>query len=97
MRGNSTTCIHCSELTFQVHLNPIPLHRAKRCASIRNTQQRVAYSEMDEDAVPEEIEEPCTQCHEALAAVDRLLKPALSETRAQLEDRVGILIRAHHV
>ena len=42
----------------------------------------------DPDAVPEEIEETCLECHEALAAVDRLLKPVLSVSRTSLEERV---------
>ena len=44
--------------------------------------------EADPDAVPEEIEETCVQCHEALAAVDRILKPVLAVSRSQLEDKV---------
>lgn len=44
--------------------------------------------EGDPDAVPEEIEETCVQCHEALAAVDKILKPVLAVSRTQMEDRV---------
>ena len=39
-------------------------------------------------AVPEELEETCLQCHEALAGVDRLLKPVLAVNRTTLEERV---------
>ena len=42
----------------------------------------------DDDFVPEEIEEECTQCHEALAAVERLLKPPLAMSKSQLEEKV---------
>ena len=45
--------------------------------------------EGDPDAVPEEIEETCLQCHEALAAVDKLLKPVLAVSRTHMEDKVG--------
>lgn len=45
----------------------------------------------DPDAVPEEIEETCVQCHEALAAVDRILKPVLAVSRTQLEDKVALV------
>ena len=45
-------------------------------------------SEGDPDAVPEEIEETCVQCHEALAGVERLLKPVLAVSRSGLEDKV---------
>ena len=44
--------------------------------------------EGDPDAVPEEIEETCLQCHEALAGVDRLLKPVLAVSRTHIEDKV---------
>ena len=43
----------------------------------------------DGDEVPEEIEESCLECHEALARVDRLLKPVLSVSRTSLEERVS--------
>lgn len=49
----------------------------------------------DPDAVPEEIEETCLQCHEALAGVDRLLKPVLAVSRIQVEERVRLLL--YHV
>ena len=42
----------------------------------------------EDDAVPEEIEETCLEVHEALAGVDRLLKPVLSVGRVSLEERV---------
>lgn len=43
----------------------------------------------DEEFVPEEIEEQCTECHRALAAVERLLKPAVSLNRSQIEEKVS--------
>ena len=42
----------------------------------------------DRDDVPEEIEETCLQCHEALAGVDRLVKPVLAVNRTTIEDKV---------
>ena len=44
----------------------------------------------DQDAVPEEIEETCLQCHEGLAGVDTLLKPVLAISRTNLEDKVSV-------
>ena len=41
--------------------------------------------------VPEEIEDQCTECHKALAAVERLVKPVLSLNRSHLEDKVSML------
>lgn len=49
-------------------------------------------AEGDPDAVPEEIEETCVQCHEALAGVDRLLKPVLAVSRTSLEDKVCVCV-----
>ena len=43
----------------------------------------------DDDFVPEEIEDECTQCHKALATVERLLKPPLAMNRSQLEEEVS--------
>ena len=43
----------------------------------------------DGEEVPEEIEETCLQCHEALVGVDRILKPALAVSRTLMEDRVS--------
>lgn len=45
---------------------------------------------MADDSVPEEIEEQCLQCHHALAAIDRLLKPVLASSRPQMEDTVSV-------
>ncbi|CAI8046291.1 Nuclear nucleic acid-binding protein C1D [Geodia barretti] len=45
----------------------------------------------EDDAVPEEIEETCLEVHEALAGVDRLLKPVLSVGRVSLEERMDEL------
>ena len=44
--------------------------------------------EETDDSVPEEIEETCLEVHEALAGVDRLLKPALAVSRGSLEEKV---------
>ena len=46
---------------------------------------------MADDSVPEEIEEQCLQCHHALAAIDRLLKPVLASSRSQMEDSVSVV------
>ncbi len=43
---------------------------------------------MADDSVPEEIEEQCLQCHHSLAAIDKLLKPVLSCSRSELEEKV---------
>lgn len=45
--------------------------------------------EETDDSVPEEIEETCLEVHEALAGVDRLLKPALAVSRGSLEEKVS--------
>lgn len=44
----------------------------------------------DEDFLPEEVEDQCTECHRALAGVERLVKPVFSKNRSQLEDKVSI-------
>ena len=50
-------------------------------------------SENNDDNVPEEIEDTCIDCHHSLASVDRLLKPLLATTRADLEQNVSVF---HH-
>ena len=37
--------------------------------------------EEDEDEVPEEIEDQCSDCHQSLAKLEKLLKPVLAEAR----------------
>ena len=46
---------------------------------------------MAEEELPEELEEQCEDCHEALAGVERLLKPLLSTNKAQTEEKVQVL------
>ena len=50
----------------------------------------------DRDDVPEEIEETCLQCHEALAGVDRLVKPVLAVNRTTIEDKVDTQSYCHN-
>lgn len=45
----------------------------------------------DDEFVPDEIEEDCTECHKALAAVDALLKPAMAVSKSKLEEKVVML------
>lgn len=42
----------------------------------------------EDDFVPDEIDEECTQCHKALAAVDALLRPAMAVSKSKLEEKV---------
>ena len=44
-----------------------------------------------DDAVPEEIEDTCLQCHEALVALDRLLKPVVATSHVQTEEKVSLV------
>ena len=48
------------------------------------------------EELPAELEDQCTECHKSLAGIERLLKPLTSMNRAQVEERVGYLISAHH-
>jgi len=43
------------------------------------------WPDMGDDSVPEEIEEPCMQCHHSLSGIEQMLRPALSVGRAQIE------------
>ena len=44
------------------------------------------------DDVPEELEDPCTRCHVALAGIERLLQSVMSVSRTQMEDKVCFLL-----
>ena len=35
-------------------------------------------ADMGDDSVPEEIEEPCMQCHHSLSGIEQMLKPVLA-------------------
>ena len=50
--------------------------------------ESVTEDEAEEDAVPEEIEEQCIDCHHALASLERLLKPLLETTHTAVEEKV---------
>lgn len=50
------------------------------------------YKMDEDDSVPEEIEDQCLQCHESLVGTDRLLKPVMSVSRTQMEERVGRVV-----
>ena len=43
-----------------------------------------------EEELPEELEDQCEDCHKALAEVERILKPLLSISRAQTEEKVSV-------
>ncbi len=43
-----------------------------------------------EEELPEELEDQCEDCHKALAEVERILKPLLSLSRAQTEEKVSV-------
>ena len=72
----------------------VPGARAEENGSGRfRKREKGCGHEMDEDdSVPEEIEEQCLQCHESLVGTDRLLKPVMSVSRAQMEERVGRIV-----
>ena len=83
--------------TWQSETASRPAGRARRTvlsthALIRGrAKNSMASSERrgEDDEVPEEIEETCLQVHEALAGVDRLLRPVLAVSRGNLEERVS--------
>lgn len=41
------------------------------------------------EELPAELEEQCSECHQSLVGIERLLKPLLSISRAQMEDKVS--------
>ena len=41
-----------------------------------------------DEELPSELEEQCSECHKALAGVERLLKPLLGMNRYQVEEKV---------
>lgn len=45
-------------------------------------------TEVDEDAVPEEIEDQCLNCHYSLANLENLIKPLITTTRATEDQQV---------
>ncbi len=45
--------------------------------------------EVEEEAVPEELEEQCVECHHALGSVERLVNPILGTNHAAIEEKVG--------
>jgi len=49
-------------------------------------------ADMGDDSVPEEIEEPCMQCHHSLSGIEQMLRPALSVGRAQTEQQVRSMV-----
>ena len=60
-----------------------------------NKDETVTEDEAEEDAVPEEIEEQCIDCHHALASLERLLKPLLETTHTAVEEKVymGLILK----
>ena len=44
--------------------------------------------EVEEEELPEELEDQCVECHHALGSVERLLKPVLATNHAALEEKV---------
>ena len=61
--------------------------RASRHAWNRNEYRR-DMADMGDDSVPEEIEEPCMQCHHSLSGIEQMLKPVLAVGRAHTEQQV---------
>ena len=45
----------------------------------------------DGEELPAELEEQCSECHRALAGVERLLEPLLSISKAQTEEKVNLV------
>ena len=45
--------------------------------------------EGEDEELPAELEEQCNDCHKTLAGVEMLLKPLLSISKAQTEEKVS--------
>jgi hypothetical protein len=44
------------------------------------------------EELPAELEEQCDECHQSLVGIERLLKSLFSVSRAQMEEKVRIII-----
>ena len=51
---------------------------------------RMAADGDNEEELPAELEEHCSECHQSLVGVERLLNPLLSVSRAQMEEKVRV-------
>lgn len=45
---------------------------------------------LQDEEVPEEIEEQCVNCHHSLAAIERIIKPLFSSNMADMEDEAKV-------
>ena len=52
---------------------------------------------LEEEAVPEELEEQCVECHHALGSVERLLNPILGTNHAAIEEKVCTCMVHHKI